>query len=127
VHGFPNLFMVQLTHAANLISNVPHNFTEAARAIATTVSHAVQDGHDQVEVSKAGEDEWMELLRGAGDMGIAGIVGSAECTPGYYNNEGQQGGLGRELLLAYPGGPMAYFQYLKAWCASGEFEGLEFR
>ena len=82
---------------------------------------------DQVEVSKAGEDEWMELLRGAGDMGIAGIVGSAECTPGYYNNEGQQGGLGRELLLAYPGGPMAYFQYLKSWCASGEFEGLEFR
>jgi cyclohexanone monooxygenase len=127
VHGFPNLFMVQLTHAANLISNVPHNFTEAARAIAATVDHAVRGAHDQVEVTKAGEDEWMELLHGAGGMGIAGIIGSSECTPGYYNNEGQPGGLGSELLLAYPGGPVAYFQYLKKWCATGDFDGLEFR
>ena len=31
IHGFPNLFLVQPTQAANLISNVPHNLTEAAR------------------------------------------------------------------------------------------------
>ncbi len=30
VHGFPNAFFVQPTQGANLISNVPHNLTEAA-------------------------------------------------------------------------------------------------
>ena len=35
VHGFPNAFFVQPTQGANLISNVPHNLTEAAKTIAT--------------------------------------------------------------------------------------------
>src|SRR5207248_6665130 len=30
VHGFPNAFIVQVAQGANLIANVPHNFTEAA-------------------------------------------------------------------------------------------------
>ena len=34
VHGFPNAFFVQPTQGANLISNVPHNLTEAGRSIA---------------------------------------------------------------------------------------------
>ena len=33
VHGFPNVFFVQPTQGANLISNVPHNLTEAGRTI----------------------------------------------------------------------------------------------
>ena len=35
VHGFPNAFLVQPTQGANLISNIPHNLTEAGRTIAT--------------------------------------------------------------------------------------------
>ncbi|HEX4904465.1 MAG TPA: NAD(P)/FAD-dependent oxidoreductase, partial [Acidimicrobiales bacterium] len=41
VHGFPNLFIVQPTQGANLISNVPHNLTESGRTIAVTVKHAL--------------------------------------------------------------------------------------
>src|SRR6185312_11571040 len=37
VHGFPNLFFAQPTQGANLISNVPHNLTEAGRTIAAVV------------------------------------------------------------------------------------------
>src|SRR5204862_3709354 len=33
VHGFPNAFIVQVSQGANLISNVPHNFTEAGVTI----------------------------------------------------------------------------------------------
>ena len=39
----------------------------------------------------------MELL----GTGMTGILGSLECTPGYYNNEGQPG-VGWELLRGYP-------------------------
>ena len=55
VHGFPNAFFVQPTQGANLISNVPHNLTEAARTIAVMVRHAIDHGHREIEVSESAE------------------------------------------------------------------------
>ena len=124
VHGFPNLFIVQPTQGANLISNVPHNLTESGQTIAMIVRHAIDGGFDQVEVTKEAEDAWIELLLSGPGMGI---IGSPDCTPGYYNNEGQPARPGRELFVGYPHGAMAYFQYLAQWRASGDFEGLVFR
>jgi cation diffusion facilitator CzcD-associated flavoprotein CzcO len=122
VHGFPNLFIQQPTQGANLISNIPHNLTEAARTIAAIVAHALEHGHREVEVTKEAEDAWVELLLSGPGM----MLGSADCTPGYYNNEGQPSE-NREYYVGYPQGAMAYFQYLDRWRSSGEFEGLEFR
>ena len=127
VHGFPNLFITQLGHGANLVSNVPHNFTETSRAIAALVSHALAGGYDVVEVTDVAEKAWMELISSSGTMGMGAALGSADCTPGYYNNEGQPGdGFASEIAKGYPGGPMAFFQHLRGWSASG-FEGIEFR
>ncbi len=124
VHGFPNAFFVQPTQGANLISNVPHNLTEAGRTIATIVRHAVDSGAREVEVTQAAQDAWVELLlTGPGRM----MMGSSDCTPGYYNNEGQDPGPAAKLNVGYPAGPSAYFRYLDAWRSSGDFEGLEFR
>jgi cation diffusion facilitator CzcD-associated flavoprotein CzcO len=124
VHGFPNVFVVQPTQGANLISNVPHNLTESGKTIATIVRHALDHGHREVEVTQEAEDAWIELLLSGTGFGI---IGSPDCTPGYYNNEGQPAGKGRELYVGYPHGAMAFFQYLDAWRSSGDFEGLEFR
>jgi cyclohexanone monooxygenase len=56
------------------------------------------------------------------------FLGNADCTPGYYNNEGGPIGRKERLNMAgYPGGPVAYFQYIDGWRRSGEFAGLEFR
>ena len=33
IHGFPNLFLVQPTQGANLISNVPHNLVESGKTV----------------------------------------------------------------------------------------------
>ena len=41
VHGFPNAFFVQPTQGANLITNVPHNLTEAGRTIAMVIRRAL--------------------------------------------------------------------------------------
>ncbi|HMI92967.1 MAG TPA: NAD(P)/FAD-dependent oxidoreductase, partial [Polyangiales bacterium] len=49
VHGFPNAFFVQPTQGANLISNVPHNLTEAAKTIALMVKHAQDNGFKEIE------------------------------------------------------------------------------
>jgi cation diffusion facilitator CzcD-associated flavoprotein CzcO len=123
-HGFPNAFFVQPTQGANLISNVPHNLTDAALTIATIVKHARDEGADEVEVSKPAEEDWLQLLLTAPPR----IIGSQECTPGYYNNEGKEPTPeARSFFVGYPAGPQAYFQYIEGWRNSGEFKGLEFR
>ena len=124
VHGFPNAFLVQLAQGANLISNVPHNFVEAGRTIAMLVADALARGCREVEVTREAEDAWMELLLSAP---AGGVIGSADCTPGYYNNEGHPEGRNREWFLGYPGGAMAFFQYLDRWRSTGTWDGLELR
>lgn len=125
VHGFPNLFIVQATQGANLISNYPHNLTEAGTTIALMVKHAQDNGLKEIEVTREAEDAWLELLSQAPPM----MIGSTLCTPGYYNNEGKGWGNSGVPVAAggYPAGAMAYFQYLDDWRTSGEFDGIEFR
>jgi cyclohexanone monooxygenase len=123
VHGFPNLFIVQPTQGANLISNVPHNIVDSARTIATVVEHAVAEGYAEVEVTAAAEQAWLNLLL----TGPGRMMQSPDCTPGYYNNEGVDPGPGARLRVGYPHGAMAYFAYIDRWRTSGTFDGLEFR
>ena len=124
MHGFPNLFMVQPTHGANLISNIPHNLIERGNTIAAIVKHASDIDADRVEVTPEAEAAWMERLITGGRQ----FAGNPDCTPGYYNNEGQDAGPGDMVnRLGFPEGPTAYFEYITDWRSSGEFAGLEFR
>ena len=123
VHGFPNAFFVQPTQGANLISNVPHNLTESGRTIAMIVKHAVDTGAHQVEVTKEAQDAWVALLL----TGMGRMMGAADCTPGYYNNEGQDPGPAAKFHVGYPAGATAFFNYIEAWRSSGDFEGVAFR
>ncbi|WP_353257139.1 NAD(P)/FAD-dependent oxidoreductase [Hyphomonas sp.] len=123
VHNFPNAFLVQATQAANLISNYPHNLVDAARTISLIVSHAEGAGAKEVEVSKQAEDDWVNLLLSG--MGL--MIGSPDCTPGYYNNEGRDPGPQARYFVGYPAGAVAFFNYIEGWRTSGAFEGLELR
>jgi cation diffusion facilitator CzcD-associated flavoprotein CzcO len=123
VHGFPNAFVVGFTQAANLISNVPHNLTEAGETIATIVAYAESIDASEVEVTREAEDGWVAMLEAGGRT----FGGDPTCTPGYYNNEG--GEISPSQLrnsLGYPAGPVAYFEYIAKWRTTGDFEGLTF-
>ena len=123
VHGFPNVFVVGPAQGANLISNIPHNLTEAGATIAAIIAHAAEVGADEVEVTKEAEAVWVAML----DAGGRSFGGDATCTPGYYNNEGGEISHAARLgTLGYPDGPVAYFNYIDKWRTSGEFAGLEF-
>ncbi|MEM7327393.1 MAG: NAD(P)/FAD-dependent oxidoreductase [Pseudomonadota bacterium] len=122
VHGFPNAFIVQPNQAALLISNVPHNIVDHANTISTVVAHAEATNAAQVEPTKAAQDAWVDLvLSGAGMM-----IGNTECTPGYYNNEGQGVTEKNRHGLGHPAGARAFFAHIAAWRDSGAFEGLDF-
>jgi cyclohexanone monooxygenase len=116
VHGFPNAF--------NLISNYTHNLAEGAKSIAAIVRHAEDNGITRVEASAEAEDAWMEMLHTSGRVFGAGFL--ADCTPGYYNNEGKPDeGNGLINAVGYPTGPIAFFDLMEGWRTSGDFEGLE--
>ena len=121
VHGFPNAFLVQFTQGANLISNVPHNLVESAATIAQVVATARERGVAEVEVTEDAEAAWMDLLA----TGVS-FLGSADCTPGYYNNEGRPTG-DQAAWRGYPYGAVAFFEFINQWRDAGTFEGLEFR
>ena len=124
VHGFPNLYVISPSQAANLISNIPHNLVEAANTLAMIIGHAEETGATEVEVTAEAEDAWMDLLR----TGARRFGGDPDCTPGYYNNEGRVDEIGDGLAgMGYPEGAWAYFQYIKGWRESGDFEGIDFR
>ncbi len=125
VHGFPNLFVIGAAQGGNLISNYPHNLSEAAKAVAALVAHAEAEGVREVEVTAEAEKGWIDLLLGSGPRRVGGDL---SCTPGYYNNEGQATGIKGKLNAAgYPQGPVAFFALLEGWRSSGDFEGLDLR
>jgi cyclohexanone monooxygenase len=124
VREFPNLFIVGPTQGANLISNITHNLVEAAATISTVVAHAQEVGAHEVEVTAQAESEWVALI----DTHPGTIFGDVECTPGYYNAEGrEQTQRDRRNSSGYPLGAVAYFDYINAWRAAGDFTGLDFR
>jgi cation diffusion facilitator CzcD-associated flavoprotein CzcO len=124
VHGFPNLFVVGFAQGANLISNVTSNLADSGITIAAVIRHAIDIEADEVEVTAEAEEAWLELLETSPES----LIGSPDCTPGYYNNEGQPlSSRARFAMAGYPLGPVAYFEYIDAWRTSGEFTGLEFR
>ena len=93
-------------------------------ARARIVGHALAAEAGEVEVSEQAEADWVTLLQSH----ARAFIGSPECTPGYYNNEG--GPIGPKERLngsGYPMGPIAYWQYLDGWRSSGTFAGLDFR
>lgn len=122
VTGFPNAFIVQPSQAANLISNVPHNIVDHADTISTIVAHAEQKGFSELEPTKEAQDAWVEMVLSGQGM----LIGSTECTPGYYNNEGAGLTEKNRHGLGHPGGAKAYFAHIAAWRDKGTFAGLSF-
>lgn len=123
VNGFPNMFLVSPSQGANLISNIPHNLIEAATTIAMTIAHAQQTGRPTIEASEDAVANWVTMLR----EGNRRFGADPDCTPGYYNNEGQpESRLDQLSSLGYPDGPVAYFDYIADWRTRGNFAGLQF-
>ncbi|MDZ7684420.1 MAG: hypothetical protein U5O39_04960 [Gammaproteobacteria bacterium] len=124
VHGFPNMFIVQPTQGANLISNVPHNLTESGKTIASIVKHAMDTKTKEVEVTERsrGRTGWTCSSPARRECSAHRTARQATTTtrvrtrarPHRYN-------------VGYPQGAMAFFLYLDEWRNFGDFEGLEFR
>ena len=123
-HGFPNVFFMHISQGT-FTANYPHLLEEGAVHQAHIIRHALQNGCKEVEVTRDAEDAWVQTILGFEGGPLAGL-GGPECTPGYYNNEGQPHPHA-EQSAPYGGGSIQFFKLLEDWRNDGAFEGLEFR
>ena len=119
--GFPNCFFMGLTQGA-LTPNFTHMLTEQSNHIAYVVQHAMETEVRVIEPSQQAETDWVDTIH---RTAMQNQKFQAECTPGYYNNEGQPGPAEGFLAGQYGGGPVEFFQILADWRAEGKLAGLE--
>jgi cation diffusion facilitator CzcD-associated flavoprotein CzcO len=122
-HGFPNCFFMGFTQSALTVS-VPHALDEQARHIVYVVTEAQARGNQVLEPSAEAEDAYVREVHSLSRMSEKFY---SECTPGYYNSEGEPANRRGFLTDVYGAGPVVFFDKLAAWRADGALEGLELR
>ncbi|QLH25677.1 NAD(P)/FAD-dependent oxidoreductase [Streptomyces sp. Rer75] len=114
-HGFPNLFQLGPLQNASSV-NFVHVLDEQAQHVAEMVTEARKRRARYVEPTSAAQDAWLAALRdNAPDLHTF----QAECTPGYYNNEGMP-----QKRNAYADGPVAFHDLLRRWRANGGMDDV---
>ena len=119
-HGFPNFFLMNLIQAG-VSQNYTHTADEQTKHIAYIISECMQRSFETVEPTKEAEDAWVKE--------ILSLCGSRRefmenCIPSYYSYEGKRDPA-YELNDLYMGGPIQYFENLKAWRNAGNMPGLD--
>jgi cyclohexanone monooxygenase len=118
--GFPNCFVVSNSQSGFSV-NFPHMLNEQARHLAYIVGHCLESQVRAVETTEAAEAAWIQTIR---DTAMLREKFQAECTPGYYNNEGKPN-LRAVQNGPYGAGSIAFIKLLEEWRAAGGLEGLE--
>jgi cation diffusion facilitator CzcD-associated flavoprotein CzcO len=118
-HGFPNLFI--MAHVQTGLSlNFPHMIGEQARHIAWILEQAGQRGATRIEATLAAEDGWVAEIDAAA---ISMVEALRECTPSYFNHEGDVSRLNARNS-PYGGGALAFYRIIADWRAEGSLTGL---
>jgi cyclohexanone monooxygenase len=119
--GFPNCYFMGLVQSA-ITPNFVHLLDEQAKHVAYVVRNAREQGWTLVEAAPDAEAEWIETIERLAKTGERFF---AECTPGYYNNEGKPNRKTSFIGNSYGAGPVAFFELLKDWRDAGDLRGLE--
>ncbi|TNE56766.1 MAG: NAD(P)/FAD-dependent oxidoreductase [Alphaproteobacteria bacterium] len=119
--GFPNCFIMGTNFQSGFTANYPHALNEQSLHIAYIVKHCEEGNKSIVEASREAEDAWVEeIIKTARNRDKF----LADCTPGYYNNEGKPQDRFRQNDN-YGLGSEAFFKILREWRAEGDLPGLE--
>lgn len=117
---FPNCFFVQIVQAA-LSPNFLHVTGEQAGHIAYVIAECARRGIRTVEPTAEAEEDWVNTIVRLAALRAAFL---AECTPGYYNNEGSASKAGARNA-SYGAGAPAFMKLLREWREKGQLEGLD--
>ncbi|MEX5633932.1 flavin-containing monooxygenase [Parafrankia sp. FMc2] len=118
-HGFPNQFFTGYIQGG-ITAAVPAMFEQQAVHIAHVISETLARGAATVEPTFEAQEEWVATIR-ANEIDNTNFA--RECTPGYYNNEGEQR-IRSVLGDPYWPGFYAMEDLLQAWRDAGDLAGL---
>ena len=120
VNGFPNAFIIGNTQSG-FTANFPHMIDEQSQHLAYILKEAGQRQSTLIEATPEAEAAWVQEIM---NTAILRQKFFEECTPGYYNNEGQPSPAAVRNG-SYGGGPIAFVKILEAWRSEGGLKGLE--
>ena len=118
-NGFPNCFIFSVIQSG-FTANYPHALAEQSQHAAYIIGEAVGRQATRVEPSEAAEQAWTQEIL---DAVLDRRKFQQECTPGYYNGEGQLSPMAASFA-AYGKGSNAFFKRLAEWRGSGELPGM---
>ncbi|MEG3143617.1 NAD(P)/FAD-dependent oxidoreductase [Sphingomonas sp. RT2P30] len=120
-HNFPNMFFTGFTQAGANSTN-SKTFVDQGRHIGYIASQALKRGAETVEPTQAAQDDYIRHLR---SIAVDNSAFTNECTPSYFNNEGDQ--TKKRFIFGEPWGEgyYAFEDMLAKWRDAGELAGLE--
>jgi len=119
-HGFPNQFYMGYIQGG-LNASVTEQNGKQGYHIAHIISEALKRGAQVVEPSRQAQDDYVNHFE---SMEIDISEFQHECTPSYFNNEGEDKPKWR-LFRSYGPGWDAFQKLLADWREQGEMPGLE--
>jgi len=119
-HNFPNMFFTGFTQAGANASN-SKTFIDQGFHIGYVASQALLRGATVVEPTQEAQDAYIRHLR---SVAVDNSAYVNECTPSYFNNEGDQ--TKKRHIFGEPWGEgyYAFEDMLKTWRDSGDLAGL---
>lgn len=118
--GFPNLFFTGFLQGG-VTASTTDMFDQQAEHIAYILKQATDTGATTVEPTVEAVRDWVRTVR---ETAVDNSTFQRECTPGYYNNEGEKQ-IRSHLGEPYWPGFYAFGDLLQAWRDGGDLRGLE--
>jgi len=119
-NNFPNMFFTGFTQAGTNASN-SKTFIDQGFHIGYIASEALKRGAVRVEPTEGAQEAYIKRLR---EVAVDASLFQTECTPSYFNNEGDQ--KKKRSIFGEPWGEgyYAFTDMLAAWRDKGELAGL---
>ncbi|WP_216909465.1 flavin-containing monooxygenase [Nocardia noduli] len=117
--GFPNVFFTGFIQGG-VTASTTDMFDQQANHIAYILSKAYETGAATVEPTAEAVEEWCTTIR---ESAVDNTTFQRECTPGYYNNEGEKT-IKSHLGDPYWPGFYALEDLFQAWRDAGDHQGL---
>ncbi len=117
---FPNMFFTGFTQAGANASN-SKTFIDQGFHIGYVASEALKRGAVRVEPTAQAQEEYIRHLR---SVAVDNSAFVNECTPSYFNNEGDTAKKRHIFGEPWGEGYYAFEDMLESWRANGKLEGL---
>ncbi len=122
-HGFPNWFTIGINQNA-LSPNMTSMFDDQAVHVSYIIDEVKKRGKHIAEPTSAAEQHWVDHIVELAGSGAASSKFLQDCTPGYYNREGQPTTANVQNSTYVPG-IIAFNKLLKDWREAGTLDGVE--